>query len=179
MDVRKAFEQFDLAGDTGLKELNAIEVNASDIDYDIDDDSDKAGNIFPVLNVISAFFNHDLEVATATQTDASIESRTDRTDDTEEASTTLEPFVEAFTVKSTIPIEDIKTNEVKEPEENQHKALKARKAKLFRDGKAFDIPGGLDFSNAVFDETVGKLCMAKEEEIETVEKTPILECNHK
>ena len=44
MDVRKAFEQFDLAGDTGLKELNAIEVNASDIDYDIDDDSDKAGN---------------------------------------------------------------------------------------------------------------------------------------
>ena len=55
----------------------------------------------------------------------------------------------------------------------------SRKAKLYREGRVFDVPGGLDFSNAVFDEKMGKLCMEKQEEIESIEKKPVLECNHK
>ena len=54
-----------------------------------------------------------------------------------------------------------------------------QKAKLIRDGKAIDIQGGLDFANAVFDEEMGKRCIEKQEMIETIEKTPILECKHR
>ena len=50
-----------------------------------------------------------------------------------------------------------------------------------RAGKQFDsaIPGGVDFSKAEFDEETGKRCVLKEEEVESVEKEPILECTHK
>ena len=53
------------------------------------------------------------------------------------------------------------------------------KAKLIRDGKAINIQGGLDFSNAIFDEKIGKRCIVKQEEIETIERSPILECKHR
>ena len=64
-------------------------------------------------------------------------------------------------------------------EKSQLQRSQPRKARLLRNGRVFDVPGGLDFSNAVFDDNLGKLCMEKEEEIETVEKKPILECTHK
>ena len=53
------------------------------------------------------------------------------------------------------------------------------RAKLIRDGKAINVEGGLDFSNAVFDEEMGKRCIVKQEEIETIERNPILECKHR
>ena len=53
------------------------------------------------------------------------------------------------------------------------------KATLFRDGKAIDIQGGIDFRDAVFDEEMGKRCILKQEVIETIEKSPILECTHR
>jgi hypothetical protein len=58
-----------------------------------------------------------------------------------------------------------------------HKDL--QRQKLFRDGKAIDIQGGIDFRDAVFDEEMGKRCILKQEVIETIEKSPILECKHR
>ena len=58
-------------------------------------------------------------------------------------------------------------------------SLGPTKTTLIRDGKAINIEGGLDFSNAVFDEEMGKRCIVKQEEIETVERNPVLECNHR
>ena len=40
-------------------------------------------------------------------------------------------------------------------------------------------PGGIDFTNAVLDEKTGFKCVMKTEEVETVEKEPILSCVHK
>ena len=54
-----------------------------------------------------------------------------------------------------------------------------QKAALLRDGKKIEVSGGLDFSNAVFDESLGKRCIVKEEERDSFEKIPILECTHK
>ncbi len=55
-----------------------------------------------------------------------------------------------------------------------------------RQGRQFDgrgastgVTGGIDFSNAVFDQETGKRCVIKEDEVESIEKEPILECNHK
>ena len=48
------------------------------------------------------------------------------------------------------------------------------KAKIIRDGKAINVKGGLDF-----DEGMGKRCIEKKEEIETIERNPILECKHR
>merc|ERR1712061_712630 len=42
-----------------------------------------------------------------------------------------------------------------------------------------NIQGGVDFRNAEFDEETGKRCVIKTEEVDTVEKDPILECIHK
>ena len=58
-------------------------------------------------------------------------------------------------------------------------SLGPAKTTLIRDGKAINIEGGLDFSNAVFDEEMGKRCIVKQEEIETVERNPVLECKHR
>ena len=41
------------------------------------------------------------------------------------------------------------------------------------------VKAGVDFSLAVFDESVGKMCVTKEEEQESVERQKILECTHK
>ena len=48
-----------------------------------------------------------------------------------------------------------------------------KKAKLLRDGKKIDVLGGLDFGQAVFDADMGKTCILKKEEIETVKKAHI------
>ena len=73
--------------------------------------------------------------------------------------------------------------------------LGRQKAALFRGGKKIEVEGGLDFSEAVFDESLGKRCsvfviviiviiimircIVKEEETDAFEKKPILECTHK
>ena len=54
-----------------------------------------------------------------------------------------------------------------------------KKANLLRDGKKIDVLGGLDFGQAVFDADMGKTCILKKEEIETVKKAPILVCTHR
>ena len=41
------------------------------------------------------------------------------------------------------------------------------------------VKAGIDFSTAVFDEEVGKMCVTKEEEVEAVERQKVLECTHK
>ena len=63
----------------------------------------------------------------------------------------------------------------------QRKKLSSRtkKAKLLRNGKKIDVEGGLDFGQAVFDASMGKRCILKREEIETVEKAPLLVCTHR
>ena len=53
------------------------------------------------------------------------------------------------------------------------------KASLVRNGKALPIAGGLDFRTAVYDEETGKKCILKMEEMDTVEKVPILHCTHR
>ena len=53
------------------------------------------------------------------------------------------------------------------------------KVTLFRDGKAIDIQGGIDFQDEVFDEEMGKSCILKQEEIETIDRSPVLECTHR
>ena len=58
-------------------------------------------------------------------------------------------------------------------------SYKPKKAKLLRDGKKIDVEGGLDFGQAVFDASMGKRCILKKEEIETVKKAPILVCTHR
>ena len=62
---------------------------------------------------------------------------------------------------------------------DQFQGVGPRKARVLKDGKMVDVKGGLDFGKAVFDEEMGKRCILREEEIETVEKTPILECTHR
>ena len=54
-----------------------------------------------------------------------------------------------------------------------------RKARLSRDGKMEEVKGGLDFGKALFDTEVGRRCILREEEVERVEKTPIMECSHR
>lgn len=67
--------------------------------------------------------------------------------------------------------------------DNRHKKHKkqstAKKAKLLRDGKKIEVAGGLDFGEAVFDESMGKRCILKREEIDTVERKPTLVCTHR
>ena len=49
-----------------------------------------------------------------------------------------------------------------------------------RRGRQVDpVKAGIDFSTAVFDEEVGKMCVTKEEEVESVERQKVLECTHK
>ena len=41
------------------------------------------------------------------------------------------------------------------------------------------MKAGVDFSLAVFDPLVGKMCVTKEEEVASVERQKVLECIHK
>ena len=81
--------------------------------------------------------------------------------------------------------EDIAYNEVIDNTEEVAKSPgvsrdeKPVKATLIRDGKAISVHGGLDFSDAVFDAEMGKRCIVKEEKLETIERTPIRECQHR
>ena len=121
-------------------------------------------HIDPVLDVISAFFGHDVD---------DVENIYNEKNG-DEVNNDISNLI-------TSDDEDIATAAKQIPSENGSQLQRSgpRKARLLRDGRVFDVPGGLDFSNAVFDEKLGKLCMEKEEEIETIVKSPVLQCTHK
>jgi len=49
-----------------------------------------------------------------------------------------------------------------------------------RRGRQVDpVKAGIDFTNAEFDEALGKRCITKEEEISSLEREKVLECTHK
>ena len=50
-------------------------------------------------------------------------------------------------------------------------------AKLKRDGRIFQVPGGLDFTKAVMDRELGKKCLMREDLVEVVERAPRLHCD--
>ena len=54
-----------------------------------------------------------------------------------------------------------------------------KRALLRRQGRLIDVKGGIDFSNATFDEETGRQCIFTTEQVDTIEKEPILECTHK
>ena len=54
-----------------------------------------------------------------------------------------------------------------------------QKTSLLREGRRIEVMGGIDFSQAEFDEESGKRCILKEVEVDTLNKEPILECTHK
>ena len=54
-----------------------------------------------------------------------------------------------------------------------------QKAVLNRDGRQLEVKGGIDFTNAEFEEETGKRCIITTEEVDTIEKEPIMECTHK
>ena len=90
--------------------------------------------------------------------------------------------VEANEEKTAVP--NITDNEVNKTEEVTQSPVVSRdegsvKATLIRDGKALSVQGGLDFKDAVFDPELGKRCIIKEEKLETIERNPILECQHR
>ena len=52
-------------------------------------------------------------------------------------------------------------------------------AHVVREGRRLEVQGGIDFSNAEFDEELGKMCILKDVEVDTLNKEPILQCTHK
>ena len=52
-------------------------------------------------------------------------------------------------------------------------------AHVVREGRRLEVQGGIDFSNAEFDEESGKMCILKDVEVDTLNKKPILQCTHK
>ena len=56
---------------------------------------------------------------------------------------------------------------------------KPRTAKLLMEGKMMDVPGGLDFDGAVMDPEVGRMCILREDLVQTVERQPRLHCDIK
>ena len=50
-------------------------------------------------------------------------------------------------------------------------------AKLKRDGRTFQVPGGLDFDEAVMDRELGKKCLMREDVVEVVEREPTIQCD--
>lgn len=45
-----------------------------------------------------------------------------------------------------------------------------------RNGRLVQVPGGLDFDEAVLDKELGKKCLMREDLVESVEKVPKVEC---
>lgn len=53
-----------------------------------------------------------------------------------------------------------------------------KRVTLNRDGRQIEVQGGVDFSAAELDPDTGLMCVLKEIQVDTLEKTPILECTH-
>ena len=173
LDVRKVFESsFERQGKSLTISEDIEEGDSEDMD-DLTDFNEVIPNEEnhndPVLDVISAFFGLDAENIT----------------DINEKNAELIEINNDLSNQITDDDKDINAKQISnnnnQAQDGQFAQLRSGplKAKLNRGGRVFDVPGGLDFSNAVFNEKLGKLCMEKEEEIESIEKSPVLECNHK
>ena len=149
-------------------------IDLSDDDEDLGEltDSNEVIHNDPVLDVISAFFGHETE-----------ENITDENEKNKEIAEVNNDLSNGITKEDKDVTEKQINNAINTQFERLTKdslaSVRPMKAKLHRDGRVFDVPGGLDFSNAVFNDKLGKLCMEKQEEIESIEKSPVLECNHK
>ena len=63
---------------------------------------------------------------------------------------------------------------------NQSQLQKPLRRRPVRKEREVDpVKAGVDFSLAVFDPEVGKMCVTKEEEVASTERQRVLECNHK
>jgi len=51
-------------------------------------------------------------------------------------------------------------------------------AHVVREGRKLEVQGGIDFSDAKFDENSGKMCILKNVEVDTLKKEPLLQCTH-
>lgn len=156
LDARKVLEKPREGKSVGIEsDLNGVDevINEEDENH-----------IDPVLDVISAFFGHDVD-------DVENISNEENGDQVNNDISNL----------ITSDDEDIAAaaKRIDTKDSSQLPPVGPRKAKLVRAGRLVDVPGGLDFSNAVFNEKLGKLCMEKEEEIERIEKSPVLQCTHK
>ena len=172
LDVRQVLEGFSEEIRQG-KSIDLIDSNEL-LDYNelVSNDEDNSISNDPVLDVISAFFGHDTENTTnANEKSGEI---TKAHNDISEEITNDDKIINAAAKQI-----DSRNNNSFEKLARLKLPSTPMKAKLHRNGRVLDVPGGLDFSNAVFDEKLGKLCMEKQEEIESVEKSPVLECNHK
>ena len=54
-----------------------------------------------------------------------------------------------------------------------------QKTSLLREGRRIEVLGGIDFSQAEYDEEAGKRCILKEMELDTLTRDPVLQCTHK
>ena len=172
LDVRKVLESPIERLAKSLIINDAIDVS-DDVDEDLGEltDFNEVIHNDPVLDVISAFFGHDTE-----------ENITNENEKNREITEVNNDLSNRITKED----KDITAKQINNAKNSQFERLtkdslvvRPMKAKLHRDGRVFDVAGGLDFSNAVFNEKLGKLCMEKQEEIESIEKSPVLECNHK
>ena len=171
LDVRKVFDNsFEREGKALAISKDIDEGDSEDLD-DLTDLNEVIPNEEnhndPVLDVISAFFGLD---------DENITNVNEKNGEVTEVNNDLSNQI--TNDDKDINAKQINSNKAQEAQFAQLRSG-PRKAKLSRDGRVFDVPGGLDFSNAVFNEKLGKLCMGKEEEIESIEKNPVLECSHK
>ena len=171
LDVRKVFESnFERKG-KALTISGDIDEGDSEVLDDLTDLNEVIPNEEnhndPVLDVISAFFGLDAE---------NITNVNEKNGEVTEVNNDLSNQI--TNDDKDINAKQINSNKAQEAQFAQLRSG-PRKAKLSRGGRVFDVPGGLDFSNAVFNEKLGKLCMEKEEEIESIEKNPVLECSHK
>ena len=168
-DVRQLFDQGDLSREDGN---NDFDIGQNIIDNDDIDNDYSTVNLDNVLNV-SDFFS-DI---------ASFDGINEVILDDQKI---LKTRKEKFNVLK-IPDKSISDNKLLIPIRRNlsnripalSKLVGPSKAKLIRDGKTINVEGGLDFSNAVFDEEMGKRCIVKQEEFETIQRSPILECKHR
>ena len=162
LDARKILEKPRDGKSVAIQpELNGVDevINAEDENH-----------IDPVLDVISAFFGHDVD---------DVENIYNEKNG-DEVNNDISNLITSDDEDIATPAKQIPSLVGEgEGEGTQLQRSGPRKARLLKDGRVFDVPGGLDFSNAVFDEKLGKLCMEKEEEIETIVKSPVLQCTHK
>ena len=121
LDVRKVLEKPREAKSVAIDDLNALDevMNTADENH-----------VDPVLDVISAFFGHDLDD----------EENISNEKNGKEVHNDISNLI-------TTDDEDIATTakQIEREEKSQLQRSQPRKARLLRNGRVFDVPGGLDF----------------------------------
>merc|ERR1711990_704104 len=65
------------------------------------------------------------------------------------------------------------------PGNHHQKSTRPKRRPVRKQREVDPVKAGVDFSLAVFDPEVGKMCVTKEEEVASTERQRVLECNHK